>query len=85
MRVLVRVKPGAGRTSVGGSRKGELLIEVNAPPVDGKATAAALKTLAKALGIAPSDVVLVRGATSRTKLVEVPESCAAGIADLLAR
>lgn len=83
--MLVRVKPGASRASIGGAREGELLIEVNAPPVDGKATAAALKALAKALGIAPSDVVLLRGATSRTKLVEVPDTCAAGIADLLAR
>ncbi len=85
MRVLIRVRPNAGRASVGGAREGELVIEVNAPAIDGKATAAALKALAKALGIAPREVVLLRGATTRTKLVELPDACGPGVADLLAR
>lgn len=85
MRVLVQVKPGASRAAVGGEREGALLIAVNAQPTGGQATAAALKALAKALGVAPREVVLLRGATSRTKLVEVPDSCADAVAGLLAR
>jgi uncharacterized protein len=77
------VKPGAGRTRVGG-RYGDdvLVVAVQAPAVDGRATAAALKALAEALGVPAREVELVSGATSRTKLVEIPDDCAGRFADL---
>ena len=79
----IRVKPGAGRTRVGG-RYGDdvLVVAVQAPAVDGRATAAALKALADALDIPTRDVTLVSGATSRTKLVEIPDGCAGRFAEL---
>ena len=40
-------------------------------PEDGKANAAVIKLLAKALGVAKSRLVLVRGATSRDKLFRI--------------
>lgn len=43
-------------------------IHVTAPPEDGRATAAARALLARALGVAPSRLSLLRGATSREKL-----------------
>ncbi len=69
----IRVKPGASRTRVGG-RYGDdtLVVAVQAPAVDGRATEAALKALAKSLGVPAREVTLVSGATSRTKLVEIP-------------
>lgn len=78
------MRPGAGRTRVGG-RYGEdvLVVAVQAPAVDGRATRAALDALADALGVARRDVTLVSGATSRTKLVDVPDACAAALAALL--
>lgn len=77
------MKPGAGRTRVGG-RYGDaaLVIAVQAPAVDGRATAAALKALADALDVPARDVTLVAGATSRTKLVEVPDEVADRITEL---
>jgi len=51
-------------------------VRVTARAVDGKATAAALVALADALGIQAREVVLVTGATSRTKIVEIPERAA---------
>lgn len=56
-----------------GGRYGEsaLVVAVQVPAVDGRATRAALKALAEALGIPSREVTLVSGAKSRTKLVEV--------------
>ncbi|GIJ49925.1 hypothetical protein Val02_68110 [Virgisporangium aliadipatigenens] len=48
-----------------------LVVAVNAPPVDGRATAAVLRALADALGLRPAALRLRSGAASRDKLVEV--------------
>ena len=85
MRVAIRVRPGASRTQVGGSHDGALIVKVGAQPVDGQATEAALKVLAKELGVARRDVRLVSGLTSRSKVVELPDSCAAALTTLLGR
>jgi hypothetical protein len=74
MRVAIRVRPRAGRTTVGGTRDGALLVHVSEPAVDGAATCAALLALAHALGLRPREVTLISGATSRTKIVEIPDA-----------
>jgi uncharacterized protein YggU (UPF0235/DUF167 family) len=79
----VRVRPGASRTAVGGSHDGALVIKVGARAVEGQATAAALQALAKALGVPRRSVVLVTGATSRTKVVDVPDEARDAVAALL--
>jgi uncharacterized protein len=71
VRVVLRVRPGAGRTSVGGSLDGALVVRVGAQAVDGQATEAAMKAVAEAFGVRRRAVSLVSGATSRTKVVEV--------------
>jgi uncharacterized protein len=76
VRVAIRVRPGAGRTAVGGLHDGALVVRVSERAVDGRATAAALAALASALGLRPRQVTLVSGATSRTKLVEIPDEAA---------
>ena len=84
MRLTVRVRPGASRTQVGGSYDGALVVRVGARAVDGAATAATLEALANELGVPRRSVVLVSGATNRTKVVDVPDTCAAAVASLLA-
>jgi uncharacterized protein YggU (UPF0235/DUF167 family) len=59
---------------VGGDHDGALVIRVSARAVDGKATEAALRALAEALGVRRAEVSLVTGASSRTKLVDVVSS-----------
>jgi uncharacterized protein YggU (UPF0235/DUF167 family) len=75
MRILVRVKPGASRTAVGGRYDGPagvaLVVAVSARAVEGEATKAVLQAVAQALGVKRSAVTLVRGATSRDKVLEV--------------
>ncbi|HLZ38313.1 MAG TPA: DUF167 domain-containing protein [Mycobacteriales bacterium] len=73
MRVTIRVTPGAPRVGVGGTYADALVVRVPARAVGGAATEAALRALADALGVRRSDVRLVHGAASRTKLVEVDD------------
>ncbi len=73
--MAVRVRPGAGRTRVGGRYEGPhgpaLIVTVGAPAVDGKATEAVRQALAAALGVRPRAVVLRIGASSRDKVFTV--------------
>ena len=67
----VRAQPKASRNEVGGCREGALKVRVTAPADNGKANAAIVKELARALGVSRSALELVRGATSRNKLFRV--------------
>lgn len=68
----VRVVPRASRSEVAGSRDGALVVRVTAPPVEGAANDAVVALLARALGVAPSDVEIERGSHGRRKVVSVP-------------
>jgi uncharacterized protein YggU (UPF0235/DUF167 family) len=80
MVIAVRVKPGAARARVGGRYDGPLgpalVVAVTAPAVDGRATDAARRGIAEALGVRPSSVTLRSGAASRDKLFEVDDAVA---------
>jgi uncharacterized protein (TIGR00251 family) len=68
----VRVQPRAARAGIAGWRPdGALTVRVTAAPVDGQANAAVAALLAAALGVRPSAVQIVRGATGRDKYVRV--------------
>jgi uncharacterized protein (TIGR00251 family) len=69
--VAVRLQPRARRDEVVGERAGAIVIRVTAPPVDGKANAALCALVARAAGVPPSRVSVVRGQTSRDKVVRV--------------
>lgn len=70
-RLAVRVTPGARSEGVE-ITDGRVLVKVRTKPEDGKASAAVLALLAQALGVAPSKVEMLRGATSREKLFRIP-------------
>lgn len=69
--LAVRVTPGS-RTDGICIVDGRVLVKVRAKPEDGKATAAVVDLVATALGVAPSRVKMLRGATSREKLLRIP-------------
>jgi uncharacterized protein (TIGR00251 family) len=69
--IAVRLQPRASANALAGLRDGVLVARVTAPPVDGKANAALCKLIARAAGVAPSRVSIVRGAGARHKLVRV--------------
>ena len=77
-----RVTPNARKSEFIGwtaDEKGRpvLLIKLQAPPVDGKANAALIEFLAEELNVAKAEVTLLRGSTSRLKVVELPASAIA--------
>ena len=93
----MRVKPGASRTKVGGQYGGgsggqgaALVVFVAQQAVEGAATEAVLKAVAKAFGLRRADVDLASahmGRTSRTKVLELrgdEEHLSARLAQLLA-
>ena len=65
--IAVRVTPKARRNAVV-AEDGTIRVYVTTVPEDGKATAAAVDLLARALGVARSRLDLIRGATARDKL-----------------
>ncbi len=73
--LALHVQPGARRTAVDGTHgegaQQRLKVRLAAPPVDGKANAELLRFLADAFGVPLRSVALVRGETSRQKVVRV--------------
>jgi uncharacterized protein len=68
--IAVRVTPGARVARV--EREGAVVrVWVTVPPEGGRANAAVAEALARAIGVAKSRVVLMRGAGSRDKLFRV--------------
>ncbi len=88
----LRVQPGARKAGLAGLETRDdgrvrLKVKVTAPPEDGKANAAVAALLAKALGLARGDVVLLRGETARDKTLRLqgdPAALAARLEALLA-
>ncbi len=71
-RITVRVQPKASSNEiVGYDDSGVLRVRVTAPPADGAANRALIVTLAAALGVPKSGIIVVRGDTARVKQVEI--------------
>ena len=71
-RIELRVQPGARERGLAGWRPdGALKVKVTEPPQDGRANQAVIELLAERLGVRKSAVTVVRGASSRTKTIEV--------------
>ena len=65
------MKPGARKTAIVGVHGGALKVSVSAAPERGKANAAVVPLLAKALDLPASEIEIVAGETSRDKVVEI--------------
>ena len=65
----VHVQPGAKHTQWAGLYGDAVKIRLSAPPVDGKANEALCQFLARASACAPREVSVVRGQTSRQKII----------------
>ena len=67
----VKLQPRASANEIAGPMGDELRIKVTAPPVDAAANEALVRLLADVLDCSRSRVELVRGQTSRHKLVRL--------------
>ncbi len=82
---LVRVVPRARRDEIAAVEDGALKVRLTAPPVEGKANEALVKFLAATLGVRSADVEILRGETSRHKLVRVRGASASRLKQILNR
>lgn len=70
--LLVRVVPGAKKSEIIGEHEGALKVRIQAPPVDGKANKELVRFLAREVfGLSRSQVRLIRGDKSRSKVLEL--------------
>jgi uncharacterized protein (TIGR00251 family) len=76
-RLKLHVTPGAREDALVGWQGDSLRVKVRARPEKGRANEAVLRFLARYLELPPSRLALVRGATSRDKLIDV-EGLSAG-------
>ncbi|KPP83335.1 MAG: hypothetical protein HLUCCO07_12730 [Rhodobacteraceae bacterium HLUCCO07] len=68
--IAVRVTPKASRNRIT-HEAGTIRVHVTVAPESGKANVAVQKLLAKAMGVAKSRLVLLRGQTARDKLFRI--------------
>jgi uncharacterized protein len=69
--LTLHVQPGARRTEAAGVHGNALKVRLAAPPLEGKANAALLRFIADAFDVPMRHVSLIRGETSRDKIVRV--------------
>jgi uncharacterized protein len=67
----VKLQPRASGTEIGAAQGAELRIKVTAPPVDAAANDALVRLLAETLDCPRNRVELIRGHTSRHKVVKI--------------
>jgi len=71
MKVSIRVQPNSRRPGIEQLPDGTLKVQVSAPPQEGKANQAVIEALARHFGVPRSRISIVRGETSKNKLVEI--------------
>ena len=69
--IAVRASPSGSKDEVVGLRNGALHLRVTAPAHEGKANAALMELLARALRVPKGSLRIVRGHSSRQKVVAV--------------
>lgn len=69
--LAIKLQPRASANEIGERVGGELKVKVTAPPVDAAANEALLKLLAKHFDCGRNRIELVRGHTSRHKVVKI--------------
>lgn len=67
------------------SDDGTIRVEVKSQPIEGKANQELIKFLAKILGVNKNQVIIVKGANSRNKLIKIESIKKARILDILRR
>lgn len=67
----IRIVPRASKSEIVGEVEGNLKVRISAPPVDGAANAEVVRLLAKAFGVAKTNVEIIAGQTSKTKRIQI--------------
>ena len=70
-KINVRVIPRAKQNKITTDDDGRLRVHITAAPVDGAANDAVIRALADYFDVPKSQIKIIRGATSRNKVVEL--------------
>jgi uncharacterized protein (TIGR00251 family) len=70
----VKVEPKSSRKGISGLIGDYLKVKVHAPPVGGAANEELIEILSKEFGIKKSDIQILRGNSSRDKIIEITGS-----------
>lgn len=71
MKIKIRVIPRASRNTITADENGDLRVYTTVAPTDGKANEAVIKMMADFLKVPKSAIKIVRGNTTRDKVIEV--------------
>ena len=69
--ISVRVYPNSARNEVVGVTSGVWQVRVSAPPVKGKANQELITLLSRLLGVGKSRIDIIRGHTTRNKVIAI--------------
>lgn len=69
VRITVKVIPKSSRSEILAPRNNALVVKLTSPPVDGKANKDLIRMIAKTLGVPQSSVEILKGHTSRDKIL----------------
>ncbi len=70
-KISLRVYPNASRNEMGGFTDGVLRVKVSAPPIKGKANRELITFLSRLLGVGKGSVNIIKGHTTRNKVVAI--------------
>ncbi len=71
IRLEIKVQPRSSKNQIAGEQEGALKVKLTAPPVDGEANQALINFLSSYFKIPKRNITLLKGETSRHKLVEI--------------
>jgi uncharacterized protein len=71
VRLMVKVTPNAGCSEITGFKEDVLQLRIAAPPDKGKANKELVDFLSEQMGVKKSSIAIVRGLTSRNKILSI--------------
>lgn len=71
IRLEIKVQPRSSKNQIVGEYNGALKVKLTAPPVEGEANQALIAFLASLLKVPKKNVILLKGDSSRNKILEI--------------
>jgi uncharacterized protein (TIGR00251 family) len=69
--IKIKVEPRSSKSGIAGPYGDALKVNLNSPPVEGKANKELIDVLAEELGIAKKDIEIISGQSSKNKIVRL--------------
>ncbi len=73
MKIIVKSHPNSKQSRISETEPGIFDVYISSPAVDGKANKAITQAIAEYFDVAPSLVEIIKGHTSKTKVLQLPD------------